>query len=228
MERKLPDLMIIARDSAAPDRLCKELAGRGFVCSLVPYEHEVVLKVSEQSPDMVLVEVNGYLPPPEMRQFVNRIKAEKPVPVVALIAEGMLDKVDSELNVEDFLKSPYDAGELALRIRRLVRRPENADSSEVIKSGGLTIDLARCEVMVDGRIMELTFKEYELLKFLAANPGRVYTRETLLDKVWGMDYYGGDRTVDVHVRRLRSKIESSGHDFIETVRNIGYRFTKNS
>jgi DNA-binding response OmpR family regulator len=88
------------------------------------------------------------------------------------------------------------------------------------------IDLARCEVTLEGRIVELTFKEYELLKLLAANSGRVYSREVLLDQVWGYDYYGGDRTVDVHVRRLRSKIEDSTHTFIETVRNIGYRFKK--
>ena len=73
-------------------------------------------------------------------------------------------------------------------------------------------------------MIELTFKEYELLKFLASHQGRVYTREALLNKVWGYDYYGGDRTVDVHIRRLRSKIEDAKHTFIETVRNIGYRF----
>ena len=77
---------------------------------------------------------------------------------------------------------------------------------------------------VEGVVVELTFKEYELLKLLAGHPGRVYTREVLLDKIWGYDYYGGDRTVDVHIRRLRSKIEDSNHIFIETVRNIGYRF----
>jgi two-component system alkaline phosphatase synthesis response regulator PhoP len=81
-------------------------------------------------------------------------------------------------------------------------------------------------VTVEWRIVELTFKEYELLKLLASNKGRVYTREILLDKIWGYDYYGGDRTVDVHIRRLRSKIEDSNHNFIETVRNIGYRFKK--
>jgi two-component system alkaline phosphatase synthesis response regulator PhoP len=73
-------------------------------------------------------------------------------------------------------------------------------------------------------VVEFTFREYELLRFLAANEGRVFTRDTLLDRVWGYDYYGGDRTVDVHIRRLRSKIEDAGHTFIETVRNIGYRF----
>jgi DNA-binding response OmpR family regulator len=82
-------------------------------------------------------------------------------------------------------------------------------------------------VTVNGALVELTFKEYELLKLLAANRGRVFTREALLDKLWGYDYFGGDRTVDVHIRRLRSKIEDAEHTYIETVRNIGYRFKKN-
>ena len=86
------------------------------------------------------------------------------------------------------------------------------------------IDLARCEVSVNDEPVLLTFKEYELLKFLASNKDRVFTRESLLNKVWGYDYYGGDRTVDVHIRRLRSKIEDSTHTFIETVRNVGYKF----
>ena len=90
--------------------------------------------------------------------------------------------------------------------------------------GDLKIDQARCEVSVGEKLVSLTFKEYELLKFLVTNRGRVFTRESLLDKVWGFDYFGGDRTVDVHVRRLRSKIEDAEHSFIETVRGIGYRF----
>ena len=99
-----------------------------------------------------------------------------------------------------------------------------ADSRELIECGDLVLDLARCEVALNGRLVALTFKEYELLRFLASHPGRVYTRDALLSKVWGYDYFGGDRTVDVHIRRLRSKIEDASHTFIETVRNIGYRF----
>jgi len=90
------------------------------------------------------------------------------------------------------------------------------------------INRAKCEVTLAGRVLMLTFMEYELLKFLASNKGRVFTREVLLNKVWGYDYYGGDRTVDVHIRRLRSKIEDLTHTFIETVRNIGYKFRENS
>jgi two-component system alkaline phosphatase synthesis response regulator PhoP len=88
----------------------------------------------------------------------------------------------------------------------------------------LVIYLARYEVRLGGRLVELTFREYKLLSFLAANRGQVFTREVLLNKVWGYDYFGGDRTVDVHIRRLRSKVEDANHTFIDTVRNIGYRF----
>ena len=106
--------------------------------------------------------------------------------------------------------------------------PDSYESSELIKDGDLVIDLAKYEVSVGGRPVLLTFREYELLKFMTSNRGRVFTREALLTKVWGYDYFGGDRTVDVHIRRLRSKIEDSHHTFIETVRSIGYRFIKES
>ena len=136
-------------------------------------------------------------------------------------------QLNGHLEADDFIVKPCDTRELVTRAKRLLHR--NADSNaELIRYGDLSIDTARCEVTVDGHRKILTFKEYELLKFLASNPGRVFTRDTLLDRVWGHDYFGGDRTVDVHVRRLRSKIEDSGHCFIETVRNIGYRFSRNS
>jgi len=125
---------------------------------------------------------------------------------------------------DDFIVAPARDAELRVRIARLVSL--NPQSGNRILRGDLAIDVDNCEVSLGGRLIELTYKEYELLKFLASNPGRVHTRETLLDRVWGYDYYGGDRTVDVHIRRLRSKIEDSGHTFINTVRNVGYRFRR--
>jgi len=154
------------------------------------------------------------------------MKQESPLPIIALVARETLGGIDNQLDVDDFLTSPYDVKELTLRIKRLLQRTGITDSGELIECGGLIMDPAKCEVTIDGQVVELTFKEYELLKFLASNRGRVYTREALLNKVWGYDYYGGSRTVDVHVRRLRSKIEDSKHKFIETVRNMGYRFKK--
>jgi DNA-binding response OmpR family regulator len=130
-------------------------------------------------------------------------------------------------DITDFVLKPFDVDELLTRIRRLAARVKATPPSDIIAAGDLMIDTARCEVSLAGAPVELTFREYELLKFLASNRGRVFSREVLLNKVWGYEYFGGDRTVDVHVRRLRSKIEESGQVYVETVRNIGYRFKRN-
>jgi len=105
-----------------------------------------------------------------------------------------------------------------------LRRSGRLDSKDTIRWGDLVIDLANYEVWVGGHRTNLTFKEYALLRFLATHRGRVFTREALLSRVWGYNYFGGTRTVDVHIRRLRSKIEDASHSFIETVRGVGYRF----
>ena len=147
---------------------------------------------------------------------------------MALVPEEMLDSINGHHDLDDFLTSPYHIKEMVLRINRLLQKTIDINNNELIKCDGLVINIAKCEVTVEDRLIELTFKEYELLKFLASNKERVYTREALLNKVWGYDYFGGDRTVDVHIRRLRSKIEDSRHTFIETIRNIGYRFTSDS
>ena len=115
---------------------------------------------------------------------------------------------------------------MGVRLRRLLERRQKTrnDSDGVIRGGSLTIDVNRYDVFVDDRQVLLTFKEYELLKLLVSNPGRVFGREALLEQVWGYEYFGGTRTVDVHIRRLRSKIEDASHTFIDTVWNVGYRF----
>ena len=156
--------------------------------------------------------------------MARSVKQEIHLPVIALLSREALHRLDSNLAVDDFVVEPWDAAEILARTKRVLGKTQDAVALEAIECGELTIDLARYEVYVSGRDVELTFKEYELLRFLAGNKGRVFTRETLLNEVWGYDYYGGDRTVDVHIRRLRSKLEDSTHTFIETVRNIGYKF----
>jgi DNA-binding response OmpR family regulator len=138
-----------------------------------------------------------------------------------------MQELSTRDDITDFVLKPFDVDELLTRIRRLAAKAKATPPSDIIIAGGLLIDTARCEVSLGGAPVELTFREYELLKFLASNRGRVFSREVLLNKVWGYEYFGGDRTVDVHVRRLRSKIEESGQIYIETVRNIGYRFKRN-
>ena len=144
-------------------------------------------------------------------------------PVLAVLPEEALDSGPLDLAADDFAFCPLRPHELETRLRRLLDRLGLLDSPDVLRRGALAIDGASYKVFVDGAHVELTFKEYELLRFLAMHPNRVYTREALLDKVWGYDYFGGARTVDVHIRRIRSKIERD-HVFIETVRSVGYRF----
>jgi DNA-binding response OmpR family regulator len=218
-------VLIVAQESEATARLRSEIARDGFACSVVPHSDELEEEIIAYRPDLVLVEMDDKLTSARTLGLIGEFKKKSKLPVIALLGREGLSETDV-IAADDFLLSPYDGRELVLRIKRLLNISRNGASGELIECDGLLIDLARCEVTLEGKIVTLTFKEYELLKLLAANSGRVYSREALLDQVWGYDYYGGDRTVDVHVRRLRSKIEDSTHTFIETVRNIGYRFKK--
>ena len=127
----------------------------------------------------------------------------------------------------DFCLPPHDVSEIFLRLINAIGK-SGQENRELIKIGPLIINQESYEVTLEGEKIDLTFKEYELLKYLAAKPGRVFSRESLLHSVWEYDYYGGTRTVDVHVRRLRSKINDIRYNFIETVWNVGYRFKVDS
>lgn len=165
----------------------------------------------------------------DMRQVLempSRIGMAKNPLVMVIIPEAMMSEVANETGVVDFIIKPCNINELYTRVQRLVKRVKSKNLKKIITSGDLVIDMVSCEVNLGGKLVELTFKEYELLRFLAASKGRVFSREILLNKVWKYDYLGGERTVDVHIRRLRSKIEDVNQSFIETVRNIGYRFRR--
>jgi two-component system alkaline phosphatase synthesis response regulator PhoP len=217
-------VFIIADAEELVRRLGAELDNKGFLCSFNSDGRKALESVGERAFDLVLVAIDGTSNSSEIAHLACTIKQEGNLPVIALLSREALSRLDSSLTVDDFVVEPWAATEVAARAKRVLGATKNATIKELIKCGDLTIDLARYEVYVNGRQVDLTFKEYELLRFLASNRGRVFTRDALLDKVWGYDYYGGDRTVDVHIRRLRSKIEDPAHTFIETVRNIGYRF----
>lgn len=224
----MPDLVIIGRNKESLAVLQTELMRTGFTSSITPYGEEAAEYVSSHSPDLVLAEVDGYQPSDMTREYIHQIKLRGSLPVIALVTASLLDEMDVDPDIDDFISDPFNPSELILRIKRVLKREVVPDDHESITSDGLVIDLARCEVSVQGKKVDLTFKEYELLKLLAGNSGRVFSREALLDRIWGIDYFGGDRTVDVHIRRLRSKIEKPGLKFIETVRNIGYRFRRDN
>jgi DNA-binding response OmpR family regulator len=224
----LPRILIIAGEGQSLNGIHSGLVQRGFTCSVASTHKDIMEQVGEQVPDLIILEIKGK-GGSGMAELPQKIKKGKQLPVIALIDRQIIDRPDISLEaIDDFVIEPGDVSEIALRIKRLLDRTGNIESSEVIRCGDLVIDPAKYEVYIGGRRIELTFKEYELLRFIASHPGRVYTRDALLNKVWGYDYFGGDRTVDVHIRRLRSKIEGLGHTYIETVRNIGYRFNCDS
>jgi two-component system, OmpR family, alkaline phosphatase synthesis response regulator PhoP len=220
----MPNVLLIVKEVETGKKLQNELAERGFAAAIATNRDKIIERVIRESPELVMVEMNGFASQSVLHELTHTGKIKSKMPIMALVNVDSLTQPGDFLGVDDFVLRPYDIKELTFRAKRLLQR--NTNQEEILHLDDLTIDLANCEVRVDGKVVELTFKEYELLKFLAKDRGRVYTREALLNKVWGYDYFGGDRTVDVHVRRLRSKIELSGQTFIETVRNIGYRFKK--
>ena len=146
------------------------------------------------------------------------------IAALAVVRSDQITNFDFTSGFDDFLVHPALTDEILARVKRAIWLRSGVESDNVLRAGDLHVDLANYKVFVAGRPVDLTYKEYELLRFLATNKDKVFTREALLNRVWGYDFYGGARTVDVHIRRLRSKIEDRSHSFIETVRNVGYRF----
>lgn len=154
---------------------------------------------------------------------------ESEVHTIALVPRSRVPALDVTLRLTDFIVSPPDPDELVVRAQRAMRTGQEAEEdSHLIRAGDLQIDTSSYEVTIRGNRVGLRFKEYELLKLLAENPGRVFSRDALLNQIWGYEYFGGTRTVDVHIRRLRSKIEDADHNFIETIWNVGYRFRESN
>jgi DNA-binding response OmpR family regulator len=140
------------------------------------------------------------------------------------LPDAKLDHLYDSIELDDFIIGPLRTEELELRASRLVGKLKAVKDQNSICIGDLLINTANFEVTVSGKRISLRYKEYELLLLMASNPGRVFSRDTLLNQIWGYEYLGGTRTVDVHIRRLRSKIEDADHTFIETVWQVGYRF----
>ena len=172
-------------------------------------------------PDAVVLDLRD-LPASAFNILVSEFN-ERSVIVICVLEADAIERLAVDLPIDDFLVLPAEPGELARRVERTLWRRHGIDSENFVSVGTLQLDLSNYRVTVSGEPIVMTFKEYELLRFLAMNAGRVFTREQLLNRVWGYDYFGGARTVDVHIRRIRAKIEIHGQEFIETVRNVGYR-----
>lgn len=183
----------------------------------------------QKKPDIILLDIML----PEMDGFdvckeIKKNKDTENISIIMLTAKSEeFDKIlGLEIGADDYITKPFSIRELQARIKAVLRRNTKKDTTEVVSIGDLIIDFNKHEVLKSGNVIELTLKEFELLKLLLLNKGKVLTRDFLLDKVWGYEYYGETRTVDVHVRHLRQKIEDNDKNplYIETVRGIGYKF----
>lgn len=174
--------------------------------------------------DTVILELGAVAEDAVAKHLLDAAQAGEGPPVIAMIGRGEAGALDPSKDLDDFFVAGADPQEVCARVRQVLWKRHRVDARNILKCGDLVMDLANYTVHIGGHPVELTYKEYELLRYLATNRGRVINRETLLSKVWGYDFYGGARTVDVHIRRLRSKIEDRHNTFIETVRNVGYRF----
>ncbi|WP_395294844.1 winged-helix domain-containing protein [Kitasatospora hibisci] len=182
--------------------------------------------VDTPSADVILVDGRRDLP--QIRSLCQLLRSTGiGCPLVLVVTEGGLAAVTAEWGIDDVLLDTAGPAEVEARLRLALGRrlQESVDDSPMeIRNGDLSVDEATYSAKLKGRVLDLTFKEFELLKYLAQHPGRVFTRAQLLQEVWGYDYFGGTRTVDVHVRRLRAKLGVEHEGLIGTVRNVGYRF----
>ncbi len=182
---------------------------------------------SEFSPDLILLDI--MLPGIDGWQVCREIRKVSSVPIIMLTAKGeTFDRIlGLELGADDYVSKPFDTKEVIARVKAVLRRSGVTDDKnvKVVKFDKLTINLTNYELIVDGKQIDTPPKELELVYHLASNPNRVYTRDQLLDEVWGFDYYGDSRTVDVHVKRLREKLEGiSDRWSLKTVWGVGYKF----
>jgi len=180
---------------------------------------------SDERPDLVCVYAGDDAPGAlQFCQVLGKEEAMSRVPLLALVRVEQLRELFLREGVfDDFLVVPYQLAELDARLRHLLWMAKQGEQSDLLNLGPLIINFATYQVHLESEPIDLTYMEYELLKFLATHRGRVFTRQTLLSRVWGYDYFGGTRTVDVHVRRLRSKLGEHAN-VIQTVRNVGYKF----
>lgn len=179
------------------------------------------------TPGADVILVDGRRDLPQVRSLCQLLHSTGPgSPLVLIVTEGGLAAVTADWGVDDVLLDSAGPAEVEARLRLATGRQQigAAETPTEIRNGDLSVDEATYSAKLKGRVLDLTFKEFELLKYLAQHPGRVFTRAQLLQEVWGYDYFGGTRTVDVHVRRLRAKLGPEYESLIGTVRNVGYRF----
>ncbi|MBO5913327.1 MAG: response regulator transcription factor [Clostridia bacterium] len=219
-------VLIVDDDTNICELLRLYLEKDGFDTVVANDGEAAIVKFNLEEPDMVLLDI--MMPKLDGWQVCRAIRKNSNVPIIMLTAKGeTFDKIlGLDLGADDYVTKPFDSKEVVARVRAVLRRSSNDESAEkIVKYDKLTINLTNYELIVDGKVVDTPPKELELVYHLASNPNRVYSRDQLLDEVWGFEYYGDSRTVDVHVKRLREKLEGVSDQWsIKTVWSVGYKF----
>lgn len=227
----LEKILVVDDDKNICELLRLYLEKEGYSVIMCHDGQEAVVKFNVLNPDMILLDV--MLPGLDGWQVCREIRKKSDVPIIMLTAKGeTFDKVlGLELGADDYVVKPFDTKEIVARIKAVLRRISQNNQPEQVKEvvyDKLVVNMTRYELKVDGKVVEAPPKELELLFHLASNPNRVYTRDQLLDEVWGFEYYGDSRTIDVHIKRLREKLENVSDKWaLKTVWGVGYKFEVN-
>lgn len=227
----LGKVLVVDDDKNICELLRLYLEKDGYSVILSHDGEEAVVKFNALKPDIVLLDI--MLPSLDGWQVCREIRKKSNVPIIMITAKGeTFDKVlGLELGADDYIVKPFDTKEVIARIKAVTRRVGMGSGEAEVKEvryDKLSVNMTRYELKVDGKILDTPPKELELLFHLASNPNRVYTRDQLLDEVWGFEYYGDSRTIDVHVKRLREKLENVSDKWaLKTVWGVGYKFEVN-
>ena len=220
-------ILVVDDDTNICELLRLYLEKDGYEVSMANDGATAVKKFQEENPDLMILDI--MLPELDGWQVCREVRKFSDKPIIMLTAKGeTFDKVlGLELGADDYVTKPFDAKEVLARIRAVLRRTSSGQQENIkeVRYDKLVINLTNYELMVDGKKVDTPPKEMELIYHLASNPNRVFTRDQLLDEVWGFDYYGDSRTVDVHVKRLREKLEGVSDKWeLKTVWSVGYKF----
>jgi two-component system, OmpR family, response regulator RegX3 len=225
----VPKLLLVEDEKSIAEGLAITLEAEGFQVAWVKDGLDAIPAWERVRPDLVVLDL--MLPGMSGTEICRTLRSRSDVPIIMLTArEAEVDRVVGlELGADDYVTKPFSTRELVARIKAILRRAPLVDASGEelpVESAGVRLDRARHEVRVDGQAVELPPKEFELLAYLLENAGRVLTRGQLIDEIWGSDYVGDTKTLDVHIRRLRTRLEDDPKDpkRIRTVRGVGYRF----
>jgi two-component system response regulator RegX3 len=225
-------ILIVEDESSFSDALSFLLGKEGYEVDVAETGTDAIKQFNENGADLVLLDL--MIPEISGVEVCKTIRTSSQVPIIMLTAkDSEIDKVVGlELGADDYVTKPYSSRELIARIKAVLRRGTNEDiapENGILTAAGIRLDVGKHQVTVNGTLISLPLKEFELLEFLMRNSGRVLTRTQLIDRIWGGDYYGDTKTLDVHIKRLRSKVEADPANpvLIQTIRGLGYKLETN-